>query len=375
MDGLKPDRIDQLTGALLGAAVGDALGLPREGLTPERAVRLYGVGPLRHHFVLGRGMLSDDAEHACMTAQALLAEAEDEGRFARALAWRLRGWFLALPAAVGWATLRAIVKLCLGFPVTRSGVFSAGNGPAMRAPILGACLADTPERIAPFVRASTRLTHTDPRAEEGALVIALAAAHGVQHGPHGVHPTALFGELRRRIEGEALLAALDEVEAHLARGASGRQLAASLGLSDGVTGYMLHTVPVALFCWLKSPGDVAQCVEEVILLGGDADSTGAVAGALAGATAGASAIPSAWLDGICDYPRSVGWMRKLGVRLAERFGGTAVRLERGTTLVARGGAEGDRGPLPLFWPAILPRNALFLAIALLHGFRRMLPPY
>jgi hypothetical protein len=33
------------------------------------------------------------------------------------------------------------------------------------------------------------------------------------------------------------------------------------------------------------------------------------------------------------------------------------------------------GPLGLFWPAIPARNLLFFAVALAHGFRRMLPPY
>jgi hypothetical protein len=29
----------------------------------------------------------------------------------------------------------------------------------------------------------------------------------------------------------------------------------------------------------------------------------------------------------------------------------------------------------LFWPGLLPRNLLFLAAVLAHGFRRLLPPY
>jgi hypothetical protein len=38
--------------------------------------------------------------------------------------------------------------------------------------------------------------------------------------------------------------------------------------------------------------------------------------------------------------------------------------------------EGVRpGPVPLFWPAVVPRNLLFLCVALAHGFRRMAPPY
>ncbi len=167
-------RTDRIAGVILGTAVGDALGLPFEGLSRPRARRLFGDGPLRHRLVFGRGMVSDDTEHTWMVGQALLASGYDVERFAHELAWRMRWWLLRLPAGVGLATARAILKLWCGFSPTRSGVWSAGNGPAMRAALLGACLADDPERLHRFVRASTRLTHVDPRAESGALIVALA---------------------------------------------------------------------------------------------------------------------------------------------------------------------------------------------------------
>src|SRR5262249_57827737 len=80
-----PDRLDQIAGALLGTAVGDALGLPREGLSPRRAPRLFGERPLRHRFVLGHGIVSDDAAHTCLVGQALLRPPEDPEHFARSL--------------------------------------------------------------------------------------------------------------------------------------------------------------------------------------------------------------------------------------------------------------------------------------------------
>src|SRR5690606_4451511 len=58
-----------------------------------------------------------------------------------------------------------------------SGVYSAGNGPTMRSPILGVYYGDRPGLLAEFIRVSTRITHTDPKAERGALLIALAAHH------------------------------------------------------------------------------------------------------------------------------------------------------------------------------------------------------
>jgi hypothetical protein len=186
------------------------------------------------------------------------------------------------------------------------------------------------------------------------LVIALAAAHAAR-GPFD--PPALLAELRAAVTEPSLGAALDAVAGALSRG----DPPASLVPPEGVSGFVLHTVPAVLHVFLRSPTDVRRCVEETILLGGDADTTGAIVGGLAGAAAGAGAIPAEWLAGITDWPRSRGWLVALGDRLTTRF------PESGEGAPAR--------PLPLFWPAILPRNLLFLGIALAHGFRRMAPPY
>ncbi len=145
------------------------------------------------------------------------------------------------------------------------------------------------------------------------------------------------------------------------RGDSPERFAEVLSISDGVTGYVVHTVPAALFSWLSSPSDLRRSVETIIRMGGDTDSTAAIVGGLGGATVGARRIPEEWTGGICDWPRSVSWMRRLGERLAEAFPAT--------------GAKEHAGPVPLFWPGIVARNLVFLAIVLGHGFRRLAPPY
>ncbi len=173
---------DRLAGVLLGTAVGDAVGLPAEGLSPRRRQRLL-PGPWRHRLACGRGMISDDTEHTLMVAQSLLTHPDDATAFGSSLAWRLRWWLLGLPAGVGMATARACLKLWLGFPPKCSGVYSAGNGPAMRSALLGAYFYDDRDHIERFVTASTTLTHTDPRALTGALAVAHLAAWAVQHDP------------------------------------------------------------------------------------------------------------------------------------------------------------------------------------------------
>ena len=343
--------------------MGDAIGLPREGLKAERARRLLGGPPLRHRLVLGRGLVSDDTEHACMVGQALLTAPADPRGFARSLAWRLRGWLLCLPAGVGLATLRSVGKLLLGFPPERSGVFSAGNGPAMRAALLGACLGDTPA-LREHLRLSTRITHTDPRAEEGALLVALAAARAAGDDPVS-DPEEALAELQRGadVAGDELRAALAALAEHLRRGAEPIELAAHLGLQDGVTGYVNHTVPMSLYCWLRWPADFRAALEAVVGLGGDTDTTGAIVGGIAGAAVGADAIPQEWLGGLIEWPRSIGWMRRLASRLS------FLHPEAGTL------SAGAAGALPLFWPVLPVRNLVFTMVVIAHGLRRTLPPY
>ena len=195
---IERERKDCFCGLLLGTATGDALGLPAEGLSSQRIQKRW-KGNWKMRLCFGRGMVSDDTEHTVMVAQTLLEFPDDVAAFQRSLAWRLRWWFLSLPAAVGLATARACVKLWCGFPPTKSGVMSAGNGPAMRAAVIGCFFADDPQRRREFVKAATRITHTDPRAEWGAIAVAEAAAWIAQ----GMSPEEFLPEFSRIGEGDS----------------------------------------------------------------------------------------------------------------------------------------------------------------------------
>lgn len=353
---------DAVAGCLVGLAVGDALGLPREGLSPRRGARLY-PHLHRHQLFFRRGLFSDDTEHACMVAQALLRSGGDVTRFTRSLAWRLRWWFAALPVTLGKATLKACVKLWIGVPPAKSGVFSAGNGPAMRAPLLGVCLGDTPEKLGAFLRASTRMTHADPKAEYGAFAVAWAA-HTAATSRGGPAPDArhFVEDLRRGLKLDAHSAALfesiDAMVLSVEAGQSTEAFARSLDLERGVTGYMYHTVPVALHAWLRHPDDYRAAVHAVIRCGGDTDTVAAITGGIVGARVGLEGVPAEWRRGVADWPRSMTWVERL-----------AARVGLGAWL------DAPQRPQRLAWWAIPLRNLAFVPLVLLHVVRRMLPPY
>jgi ADP-ribosyl-[dinitrogen reductase] hydrolase len=349
-----PDLPQRFAGLLLGSAVGDALGLPAEGLSRSRIERRW-HGQWRHRFIFGRGMCSDDTEHTLMVAQALLSHPADAVAFQQCLAWKLRLWLLGVPAGVGLATLRAIFKLWVGFPPSRSGVFSAGNGPAMRSAIIGAFFADEPHKRREFVAAATRITHTDPKAEVAALAVAEAAAWGASQAEPVEKLLRELPHLGQDDEWQSLCRKLVDA---LLRGASVTAFADSLGLCNGVSGYAYHSVPVVLYAWLRHPGDFPAALESVLNCGGDTDTVGAIVGALAGSSCSEEGIPANWVEGICEWPRSCGFIKQVAGRLAEQK--TASR---------------PLGPVRRFWPGQIPRNLIFLATVLFHGFRRLAPPY
>jgi len=353
---------DSVAGCLFGTAIGDALGLPYEAMNAKRASCLLGP-PNRFRFVFGRGMMSDDTEHTCMVAQSLIECGGNPDVFARLLSRRFRWWLVAFPAGMGLATLRACLRLWLCVPPDRSGVHSAGNGPAMRSAILGVCI-DDPALLIQFVRASTRLTHTDSRAEAGALVIAIAA----QTSRRAQQVTAEEFFRRLRETRSELFKEDSELMQHLCRaaesveqGISTAEFADSLGRKGFVTGYINHTVPVAIHSWLSHPDDWMHAVQSVIVCGGDADTTAAITGAVTGCRTGRAGIPEPLLKRFCDWPRTTDHIQKLADAL------TAVHWppQPENTPVAPGVSA----------LAIVLRNCVFLAVVLFHGLRRLLPPY
>ncbi|MCZ6854658.1 MAG: ADP-ribosylglycohydrolase family protein [Gammaproteobacteria bacterium] len=347
-------------GCLLGTAVGDALGLPYEGLSPQRGAKLF-PDTTKHHLFFGKGMVSDDTEHACFVAQALIRSRGDVNVFRKQLARSLRWWLLALPAGVGFATLRSIVKLWFGFSPQKSGVFSAGNGPSMRTPIIGVAYGHDAEKLKNFVKASTEITHSNPKAYYAALAIALAAyLSASQEAPSAEQYLATLKELLPDDDGQELHELVERAAVSAANNESVAEFADKIGSNKGISGYSYHTVPCVLQVWFGNSTDFATGLQDVIKAGGDTDTAGAIYGGIIGAGVGKSGIPEVWLNKIIEWPKSIDWIEILA--------------ESAARSVSESEQSGIKCPR-YFVPGILLRNLLFLIIVLAHGFRRLAPPW
>lgn len=347
-----------IEGVLLGTAVGDALGLPMEGLSAgviEKRFRHLD----RYQLFLGRGWVSDDTEQSALVAQSLVVGRGELEPTVRAFRRSMVGWFLRLPWGIGWATLRACVKLTFG--VRRSAVRSAGNGGAMRAAILGAVFRGDPRHDASralLVRAITEVTHDDERAVQGAQFVAdVVAARG--------SAGARLKEARTRMTEPSLGRAVDEALAQAERASRAEQKDArgeptpATQPAFETSGFVLHTVAFAAYVFARFGDEGARrCLTEVMAAGGDTDSIGAIVGAWCGALHGRGGFDPLWIERLQRGPFGLTHLTALARDL------TAVR--DGVTVVR---------PARFFWPAAMLRNLALYPIVLAHGLRRLLPPY
>jgi ADP-ribosyl-[dinitrogen reductase] hydrolase len=339
------DRVrDALSGVLLGTALGDALGLPMEGMRATAIARAF--PRLDRFFFLGRtGFVSDDTEQSALVAQSLARHPAALDRFVARFKRSLLGWFLRLPWAIGLGTLRACARIALGFRAT--GVGSAGNGAAMRAPVVGAFFFDSDAERRAWSDALARVTHVDPRAVEGARYVAELTALCVRTN------NGTTEELARR--------ALEVVEHPELREAIARAIdlarttdsSADAGKALGNTGFIIHTAALTTFCFVRFGNDPEAAITAAVRAGGDTDSHAAIVGAWMGAKHGEGALPKDLIAAINDGPFGPSHLRALGADLVA--------------------ARESKPPRARYsWPLAFARNVALFPVAIVHAFHVVL---
>ena len=303
---------EQFRGCLVGQALGDALGFVVEGRPPE-VCREYIDDVLARDGVLGRGRFpfgqySDDTQLARELMQSYAAcgrfDPEDYAR-------RIRDIFSeGRIVGRGRSTQEAAGRLARGVPWYEAGTPppSAGNGSAMRAGPIGLLFHDDPEGL---VRAATQqgvITHADPRCSAGAIAIAGAVSLSLRARP--VEPAPFLarlaelseeGEPRFAIYLRRLARWLPLPPEEAVRRISGEGLEQDSSRRwHGIPPFVVGSVLWSLYSFLKSPDDYRSTIRTAIAVGGDVDTTAAMAGAISGAHLGLAAIPQSLAHCLTD---------------------------------------------------------------------------
>lgn len=280
---------DRFRGAFLGAALGDALGLPFEGTPAGGLDQLRDL--VEHRAARPRSWsFSDDTQMMLDLARSLWTRGGlDRGHALAALREGYdpargygKGMKLIFRAMDQGADLDSLAQVA--WPEG-----SRGNGGVVRLPPL-ACFYHRHEALSKLARDSCSWTHAHPRAVSASAIFAAALDEllGLP-APQRFDRDAFLSRARAAADDELLDDRLGAIAALIEDGQPAREVVAVLGhdvLAEA-------SVPAALYALCLGDG-FEGTVKLAVGLGGDTDSIGAMAGALAGARYGAAAIPKRW---------------------------------------------------------------------------------
>ncbi|QHS61091.1 ADP-ribosylglycohydrolase family protein [Chitinophaga agri] len=279
--------------ALLGVAVGDALGVPVEFSsrsllteTPVTGMRGYGTHGQP------AGTWSDDSSLTFCLADMLCGEYNLQHLATRFISWRYGAYWTPHGTVfdIGNATHEAISRLRRGTsPALAGGVdeHSNGNGSLMRILPLLFHIKDMPiaDRYRHTAEVSS-LTHRHQRSINGCFIY-LEMARAILQGqtPEQAYQTIC----------QTVPAFLQNDEmSHYERVLSGQLWKLTEAEING-GGYVVHSLEASIWCLLHT-STYADAVLKAVNLGGDTDTTGAITGGLAGLVYGWATIPADWIN-------------------------------------------------------------------------------
>ncbi len=259
---------DRAIGALVGLAVGDALGtsvefMSRGSFPPVTGMRGGGV------FQLQPGEWTDDTSMALALGEALLqdpAMADPALVMNRWLNWYHYGMYSHNGRCfdIGNQTALALTNWANSQTLPAKDTNSAGNGCIMRLAPVAIVNFKNPERLRDVAQRQSDLTHRNIECRDASAKLADLIAACIYDDAAAI---------KRQIPSDVACRSDTEVES---------------------TGYVIHTFEAAL--WAFAPQDgFENIVLRAVNLGDDADTVGAVSGQIAGARYGLSRIPEPWV--------------------------------------------------------------------------------
>lgn len=284
-------RPDCYRGALLGLAVGDALGSSIEFQSRgsfEPLTEIKGGGPFR----LKPGQWTDDTSLMLCLAESLIAEGDfnPDDQAARYLRWYREGYNSSTGRCfdIGHTTRTALEMYeQSGIPVGPDDVWAGGNGSLMRLAPIALRWPDNRTTAIKLAADSSVVTHAAQVPVDACRYFAsvLLEALALEASP---------GDRSMRLAAALQAANFGPLHPDIAKVANGDFINKRAN-EIKPTGYAADTLEAALWAFA-----LGESFEEAVLLavnlGGDSDTIGAVTGQLAGAYYGASSIPPRWLE-------------------------------------------------------------------------------
>ena len=304
-------RFSRAYGALAGLALGDALGMPTQAMSPEQIRAVYGTitglvdGDASQPYAPGMpaGSVTDDTEQALLVASLLIRGrgsssgrvALDAGEFAHALlAWEDSMIERGSLDLLGPSTKAALERVRAGEDPLTVGGAGTTNGAAMRVTPIGIAMSTAdPEAFADAVWSSCQVTHATRQGFQSAALVAAAVSMGIDAA------RSTTPDLRG-----LLWKALSYVDSLPERGAwtpdpdviaatrRAMQLVANPASSSleclveqvGTSVASAQAIPMAFALLARDPSP--QALLDAANIGGDTDTIGAIAGAILGAALG-----------------------------------------------------------------------------------------
>jgi ADP-ribosyl-[dinitrogen reductase] hydrolase len=289
---------ERAIGALLGLAVGDALGTTLEFSardSHQRITDMVGGGP----FKLELGQWTDDTSMALALADSLLSSdrLDEQDLMTRFVSWMDEGAYASNGRCFDIGnTVRAALDRFKQTSDPIAGAnnpYSAGNGSLMRLAPVAIRYWDDLDKLRETAERQSRTTHGAPEAVDACVAFSEVLADAIGGRPR----SEILSNRARNWAGP-----IGEIMAGSWRGKARADIQSS--------GYVAHSLEAALW----SVGRTGSFEEAVILaanLGGDADTTAAITGQLAGALYGYQSIPRRWLRQLSGQGMIFGLARQL----------------------------------------------------------------
>lgn len=284
-------------GCLVGAAVGDALGMPNEDVPISKSREYYPGGVTdftaphanTHCCALAAGQHTDDTQLMMALAEALV---EKGGFDPPCCVKKLIEWYHQenhQKRYRGKTTTTAIEKLIGGLPWADSGVDSTGCGGSTRAIPFGLFYYRDKKKIVEYCSAQCQITHGNQIAKDGAVCVGLTVGSLIGGRIPSVE------DLGSSVRSPEFKESLSNLEDALQKERAIGDAIARLGNCSLAT----EAVSLALFIFLRRP---RQFDEPVLLAanaltdsGGDTDSIAFLVGSFSGAYNGIGAIRQDWV--------------------------------------------------------------------------------